>query len=305
MLRNRFTILDFIINRVVPLLGTRRTGETHMSFKPAQRRNAKLRLAISGTAGAGKTYSALLMAKEFGTKIAVMDSERGSASLYADLVPFDVCELEEKNVQEYLEKIKDAAAAGYEVLVIDSYSHSWVSSLEAIDKMGGWVKGGKVISPLVAKLVDAILSYPGHVIATMRSKADFAIETVDGRARMKKMGMATVAREGTDFEFSVMLEVTPEGGLTVSKSRCTAIAGGVYTRDDVVKVAKKLKAWLGEGAPVSPRESLAERIKFATNQGDLDALVPELKLLSPEDIAALKPIYSARKAALSDAMEGE
>ncbi len=267
-----------------------------MSFQRAERKNAKLRLALSGTSGSGKTYSALLMAKEFGSRIAVMDSERGSASLYADLVPFDVCELEEKNVQEYIEKIREAGSLGYEVLVIDSYSHSWLGALEAVDRMGGWVKGGKVISPLVSRLVDTILSYPGHVIATMRSKAEHAIETVNGKATMKKLGMATVARDGTDYEFSVMLEMTTEGGVTVSKSRCSAIAGGVYGREDIPKIAKTLKTWLESGAPLTARESLTQRIRFAKDAADLQALIPEMKALSAEDVAALKPAFVARKA---------
>ncbi len=274
-----------------------------MSFARAQRKNAKLRLALTGTSGSGKTYSALLMAREFGTKIAVMDSERGSASLYSDLVPFDVCELEEKNLQEYIEKIREAGALGYEVLVIDSYSHSWVGALEAVDRMGGWVKGGKVISPMVSKLVDTILSYPGHVIATMRSKAEHAIETVNGKATMKKLGMATVAREGTDYEFSVMLDLTTDGAVTVSKSRCSAISGGAYSRDDIPKIAKTLKTWLASGAPLSPRESLTERIRFASDATQLAALIPDMKALSPEDLAALKPIYSARKAEFQAAEE--
>lgn len=272
-------------------------------FKRAERKNAKLRLAISGTAGAGKTYSALLMAKEFGSKIAVLDSERGSASLYSHLVQFDVCELEGKTLQEYIETIKAAANEGYEVLVIDSYSHSWIGALEAVDKMGGWVRGGKAVSPLVAKLVDTILSYPGHVIATMRSKADYSIETVDGKARMKKLGMATVARDGTDYEFSVMLEVTTEGGLTVSKSRCSAIAGGIYSREDVVKIARQLRDWLGEGAPVSERDALAEKIRFAASEEDLAALLPALKALPADDAAALRTVYVAKKQALAGGAE--
>ena len=270
-----------------------------MTFKRAERKNAKLRLALSGVAGAGKTYSALLIAKEFGSRIAVMDSERGSASLYADLVPFDVCELEGKGPQDYIATIKQAAADGYEVLVIDSYSHSWIGALDVIDKMGGWIKGGKVVTPLVAKLVDAILSYPGHVIATMRSKSDFAIETVNGKATMKKMGMATVARDGTDYEFSVMLEIEREGGVTVSKTRCSALADGAYTLDDIPKIARTLRDWLGQGAPLSPREAMTEKIRFAQSPEDLIALIPTLKEMSPEDIAALKPAYSARKAELS------
>ncbi len=273
-------------------------------FKRAERKNAKLRLAISGTAGAGKTYSALVMAKEFGKKIAVLDSERGSASLYSHLVEFDVCELEGKTLQEYIETIKAAANEGYEVLVIDSYSHSWIGALEAVDKMGGWVRGGKAVSPLVAKLVDTILSYPGHVIATMRSKADYAIETDSaGKARMKKLGMATVAREGTDYEFSVMLEVTTEGALTVSKSRCSAIAGGIYSREDVVKIARQLRDWLGEGAPVSERDALAEKIRFAASDEDLAALLPALKALPADDAAALRSVYLAKKQSLAGGAE--
>jgi hypothetical protein len=270
-----------------------------MTFKRAERKNAKLRLALSGTAGAGKTYSALLIAKEFGSKIAVLDSERGSASLYADLVPFDVCELEEKNLQEYLEKIQDAARAGYDVLVIDSYSHSWIGALEMVDKMGGnkFSSGWKVVSPLVTKLVDSILSYPGHVIATMRSKAEYAVEKNEkGQAIPKKLGMATVARDGTDYEFSVMLDLTIDGGVTVSKTRCSALAGGIYTRDDIPKIAKTIKAWLSDGAPVTPRDAMAERIRFASSDSDLTALIPEMKLLTEEDRTALKPVFIAKKA---------
>jgi hypothetical protein len=276
-----------------------------MSFKKAERKNAKLRLALSGTAGAGKTYSGLLLAKEFGQKIAVLDSERGSASLYADLVPFDVCELEEKNPQEYLEKIKEAASLGYDVLVVDSYSHSWIGALEVIDRMGGWVKGGKVVSPMVAKIVDAILSYPGHVIATMRSKAEHVIEKDDktGRTTMKKVGMATVARDGTDYEFSVMLDLTVEGVVTVSKTRCSALAGGVYTREEIPKIARTLKAWLSEGAAVSPRDALAERIRFVQSDAELQALIPEIQALSPEDRQVLKPVFVARKAEFQGAGE--
>jgi hypothetical protein len=274
-------------------------------FKKATRRNAKLRLALSGTAGAGKTYSGLLLAKEFGTKIGVLDSERGSASLYADLVQFDVRELEEKNVQEYLEAVGDAAAQGYDVLLIDSYSHSWLGALEQVDKMGGskFSNGWKAVSPLVTKLVDALLSYPGHVIATMRTKADYAIENVNGKAIPKKLGMATVARDGTDYEFSVMLDLTTEGGVSVSKSRCSALSGGVYTREDIPKIARTLKAWLSEGAPLSPRDIMLERIRFAPTDDALTALVPELKTLPAEDRAALLDAYKAKKSELAGVVE--
>jgi hypothetical protein len=273
-----------------------------MAFgKLAERKNARLRLALSGTAGSGKTYSALLIAKEFGSKIGLMDSERGAAEKYAGapgIPPFYPEVLEEKNVQEYIEKIKLAAEAGIDVLIIDSYSHSWLGALETVDKMGGskFSNGWKVVSPLVTKLVDSILSYPGHVIATMRSKAEYALETVNGKAVPKKIGMATVARDGTDYEFDVMLDLTVEGGVSVSKTRCSALTGGIYTREDIPKIAKTLKTWLSEGAPVSPRDAMAERIRFAQTEADLAALLPDLAKLSDADKIDLRAVYAARKA---------
>lgn len=272
-----------------------------MSFKRAERKNAKLRLALTGTSGSGKTYSSLLLAREFGTKIAVLDSERGSASLYADLVPFDVCELEEKNIPEYLEKIREAGEAGYEVLVIDSFSHSWISALETVDMMSGsgskFSSGWKVVSPMVTKLVDAILSYPGHVIATMRSKAEYVLEENEkGKKVPRKVGMASVARDGTDYEFSIMLDLSVDGVVTVSKTRCSALAGGIYPREEIPKIAKTIRAWLDSGAQQTARDVMAERIRFAKDDAALAALVPEMQKLAEEDRKALRDVYLRRKA---------
>ena len=95
-------------------------------FKKAERKRAKLRLALSGPSGSGKTYGALQIAKGLGGKIAVLDTERGSASLYSDTVDFDVVELGPPYEPERFIEVMDAAAkAGYEVLIIDSITHEW------------------------------------------------------------------------------------------------------------------------------------------------------------------------------------
>src|SRR5690606_31598618 len=95
-------------------------------FKKAERKQARLRLALAGPSGSGKTYSALQMAKGLGSKIAVIDTEHGSASLYADAAEFDVMELHAPySPERYVEAIQAAEAAGYDVLIIDSYSHEW------------------------------------------------------------------------------------------------------------------------------------------------------------------------------------
>lgn len=280
-----------------------------MAFKPAARRNSKLRLALDGPAGSGKTWTALLIAKMFAARVALGDSERSSAEKYARQPgtaegpgnwDFDHDNLEEKNPQGYIAMAHAAARAGYPVLVIDSFSHSWIGALEQVDKMGGqkFTNGWKVISPLVNKLVDTILSYPGHVIATMRSKSEYVLELNDrGKQAPRKVGTATVAREGTEFEFDVMLRLDADGSLTISKSRCDPLTRWAQdrslTRDDVPKIVEILKTWLDEGAPPSLCETLCERIRYAQTQADLDALGPEL--------AAMRDAFKAGTLAANEA----
>ena len=80
-----------------------------MEFKPAKRTRAKLRLGISGPSGAGKTYSALMIANGITpwTKIAIIDSENGSAELYSHLGAYSVLTLEPPYTPEkYIEAIR-------------------------------------------------------------------------------------------------------------------------------------------------------------------------------------------------------
>lgn len=280
-----------------------------MAFQKATKKNAKLRLALSGVSGSGKTYSALQLAKEIGGKVAVMDSERGSARLYADKFDFDIEDMEQSSIATYLEKIQEAAAAGYDVLVIDSYSHSWMDALDKIDKGGGWKsKAGQSVSPDTRRLVDAVLTYPGHVIATFRSKTEYAFEKDEktGKTGMRKVGLAPVARPDTEYEFTIWLEVTREGAITVSKTRCSALNEPVYNRDsDIPKIAKTIKAWLNSGAEQTPVEAMAERIKFCKDEAALNALAPEIAPMSAEDRSQLKDVFRAKRATLAEATAGE
>ena len=110
-------------------------------FKKAERRQAKLKIAITGPSGSGKTYSALSIATGLGKKIALVDTENYSASLYSDRFEFDVLALEPPyTVAKYNVAIQEAQKAGYEVLIIDSISHAWagdgglLSKKEALDR---------------------------------------------------------------------------------------------------------------------------------------------------------------------------
>src|SRR5579883_3228848 len=154
-----------------------------MLFKPATKTKSKLRLALMGPSGSGKTYTALTVAKHLGNKVAVIDSERGSASKCADVLQFDfdTCDLENHSPEVYIKCIKEAENAGYDVIVIDSLSHAWTGkdgALELVDKAAKRSQSGnsytawREVTPLHNSLIDAMLQSKCHIVATMRTKQE-------------------------------------------------------------------------------------------------------------------------------------
>src|ERR1700722_8635081 len=104
-------------------------------FSKAVKYDAKLRLGICGPSGSGKTYTLLQLATELGGPIALIDTERGSASKYADIFEFDVLELESYDPALLIEIIDDVASKHYRVLCIDSLSHFWNGKDGELDKV--------------------------------------------------------------------------------------------------------------------------------------------------------------------------
>jgi type II secretory pathway predicted ATPase ExeA len=76
-------------------------------FKKAVKEAAKLRLALAGPSGSGKTYTALAIATSLNAgSVALVDTESGSASKYADLFDFDVAEMTNFHPQNYIKSIQ-------------------------------------------------------------------------------------------------------------------------------------------------------------------------------------------------------
>lgn len=232
------------------------------SFQKATKRQAKLRMALIGPSGSGKTYTALKIATRLGERVAVIDTERGSASKYSDLFPFDVLELETFSPLTYVEAIKAAEAAGYDVLVIDSLSHAWMGkegALEQVDRaqkrsqssnsFAAW----RDVTPMHNALVDAMLQSRLHLIGTMRAKTEYVIEQNEkGRSVPRKVGMAPVQRDGLEYEFDVVGDMDLDNNFLVSKTRCPALAGAVVSKPGDA-LADVLKSWLTDGAPEPAR----------------------------------------------------
>lgn len=229
------------------------------AFKKATKTQSRLRMALMGPAGSGKTYSALTIGQHLGSKIAVIDTERGSASKYADLFEFDVLELDHHSPQEYIAAIQAAAKEGYDLLIIDSLSHAWSGrggALELVDSAAARSKSGnsfmawRDVTPLHNQLVDAILAAPMHIVVTMRTKTEYIQERDErtGKTMPKKIGMAPIQRDGMEYEFDVVGELDLDNTLVVSKTRCSALRGAVI-REPGANLASILHTWLTSGAP--------------------------------------------------------
>lgn len=232
-------------------------------FTKATKKRARARVALCGPSSSGKTYTGLVIATTLadGKPVAVIDSESGSASKYADLFSFDVCELTEFSPQMYIAAIHDAEKAGYGAILIDSLSHAWMGkggALEMVDKAAARSKSGnsftawRDVTPIHLQMIDTMLQSPCHIIATMRSKTEYVIEE-DGRGKKtpRKIGMAPVQRDGMEYEFDIVGDLDPENNkLVVTKSRCPALSGEVIVKPDAA-FAKKILDWVSDGVEVS------------------------------------------------------
>ena len=234
------------------------------NFQKAVKRGAKLRLAVAGPGGSGKTYSLLKIATELGGRIAVVDTEHGSASKYADQFDFDVLELTSYDPAIVPELIASVASQGFATLIIDSLSHFWMGKdgeLDQVDQItlrsksnSSWA-AWRDVSPKHNRMVDAMLSAPLHVLASMRVKTEWVVEKDDkGKTVPRKVGLQPVMREGIEYEFDVCADMDQKNTMVVTKSRCPKLSGGVFSKPGS-EVATLLKAWLD--APSAPMADAA------------------------------------------------
>ncbi len=188
-------------------------------------------MALQGSSGSGKTYSSLLLAqgitnKDF-SKIAIIDTENGSADLYAHLGDYNVLALQPPYTPEkYIEAIELCEKEGMEVIIIDSISHAWDELLDFHSKLAGnsfanWAK----VTPRQKAFTDKILQCKAHVIATMRTKQDYVLNQKDGKYVPEKVGLKAVQRDGLDYEFTLVFDIDIKHFAVSSKDRTGLFMG--------------------------------------------------------------------------------
>lgn len=239
----------------------------NIQFKKAEKSQVKLRIAITGPAGSGKTLGALLLARGIHPKgkIAGIDTENGTMSLYGDRFEFDVATMQPPYlVRKYVEAIEAFAEHQYDVGVVDSLSHAWageggiLQQKELLDARAGsnsFVNWGKM-TPEQNKLVNAILHNRIDLICTMRSKTEYVMGERNGKQAPQKVGMAPVQRDGFEYEFDIVFDVDANHMAKASKDRT-----GLFGADEFFQlnesVGQKIAAWRASGKPMLPNSQPA------------------------------------------------
>lgn len=284
-----------------------------MQLQKATRKKSKLRLNISGPSGSGKTYSALLMA--FGLigsweKIAVIDTENGSASLYEHLGPFLTIDLQPPFTPErYIQAIDVCLKGGVECIIMDSSSHEWSGTggcIEANEKLaqtkfkGNTWSAWSQTTPRHDAFVNKVLQSPIHMITCTRSKME-TVMTDD--KKVKKVGMKDIQREGWEYELTVSLNLDRDTHTATASKDRTEIFDKMDPFVITEKTGQLIKAWCDKGIeapPFNPDIHLAEwalKINGCKTVADLTALYKQD--LSEE----VTKLFTARKVALTPATD--
>lgn len=245
-----------------------------MQLRQSERKKAKIKMALQGSAGSGKTFSSLLLAQgltngDF-SKIAIIDTENGSADLYAHLGQYNVLTLTPPFTPEnYIKAIDVCERAGMEVIIIDSISHCWDYLLDYHASLAGnsftnWAK----VTPLQKAFTDKILHCETHVIATMRTKQDYVLNQKDGKYIPEKVGLKAVQKDGLDYEFTIVFDIDIKHFAVSSKDRTGLFMG---KPEFIINSAtgRKILEWCNSGTNL---QDVREKIKAVTNLEELKKL---------------------------------
>jgi hypothetical protein len=224
-------------------------------FRKATREKVFLKLAVTGPSGSGKTYSALRLARGLvgpGGKIALIDTENGSASLYADRFEFDVLDIAPPfDNEKFIDGVNAAVEAGYSAIIIDSASHFWEGILDYKDKLdqrgGNSYTNWKIAGDKFSGIIKAVLQSKVHIICCMRSKMDYVQEKDDrGKTQIKKVGLAPIMRDGIEYEFTAVFDVALNHQAAVSKDRSGLFVDKIFQITE--ETGAQLEAWRLSGA---------------------------------------------------------
>jgi hypothetical protein len=278
-----------------------------MQLRKAERKRVKIKMALQGSAGSGKTMSSLLLAKGLTnnnlSKVAIIDSENGSSELYAEIGNYNVIRVSPPFTPEkYIKAIDICLEAKMEVIILDSISQVWEELIDFHSKLPGnsftnWNK----VTPRQKAFINKILQSNTHIIATMRTKQDYVLNQKNGKYIPEKVGLKAVQRDGVDFEFTLVFEIDIKHYAIASKDRTGLFANSVDFKISEA-TGRVILDWCNQGTSISDAEK--EIAECTTVEGlrhlyqKYSGLQNELKdiiLNRKQEIEAVKSMVVERK----------
>lgn len=278
-----------------------------MQLQKATRKKVKIKMSLASPTGFGKTYSALLLAYGITgdwTKIAVIDSENESASLYSDLGEFYTIPLAPPfTTEKYIEAIEACQKGGIECCIIDSITHVWKGSggiIEYQGKLGGRYQDWLKATPIYQKWLDTILQSPMHMITTVRKKQAYEIVENNGKKAVEKKGMEDEIRDGYDYEMTVAFEITSDKHMAKASKDRTRLFTDKPEFVITSETGKLIKQWCEQGA--EPEKPLISDTQFKqltdrVDKGEIAAYAKAITMFrfTDEQLMVLEEKHSMAK----------
>lgn len=248
------------------------TNRSRLSLgSPAIRPGMKGKILLAGPSGAGKTFTALLIAQVLAgpdrttRSIYQLDTEKDSGKTYADLfrLPdgsegyYHVPWAAPYNAVDLAMTLDEASEdPEISVVIVDSHSHFWRAEGGILDVAGGKWTGWDEARPMHAKMIDAVLNCDCHVILCARQSMEHVQEKdANGKITVRKVGMKVQQDAELEFEMNLSIEIDKAHIMHVSKSRTLAVPVGTqYISGYAEQFAGEYRDWLIGGEPVTTKE---------------------------------------------------
>ncbi len=248
-----------------------------MQLKQSERKQVKLRLGLSGASGFGKTKSALLLAYGMTgdwSKIAVIDTENSSASLYSDLGNFKVLDLSAPySPERYIQAIDLCEKSNISVIIVDSASHEWNGSggcLDIHEKLGGRFQDWANVTPRHQAFIDKILQSQCHIITTTRRKMDYSLDIgSNGKTQVVKHGTKEITRDGFEYELTVNFELINENHLAKASKDRTSLFANKPEFVITIETGRRILEWCNSGTNL---QDARDKIKATKTVDELKVL---------------------------------
>ena len=268
-----------------------------MHLQTASRKKVKIKMNIASPSGFGKTYSALLLA--YGItgdweKIAVIDTENDSASLYSNLGPFKTLRLDAPfSPDRYIQAIDTCEKAGMELIIIDSITHVWKGQggiLEYQNALGGRYQDWAKATPLYQKWLNRIVQSHCHIITTNRKKQAYNLITEGNRTKVEKAGLDDEIREGYEYELTLAFEIINDKHMARASKDRTGLFVNLPEFVISPETGRMILNWCQSGEEINS-DGISDRIGRCSSIQEL----LDLYRMFPQFQQTLKPEYERKK----------